>query len=207
MDPHSSQSNSPTELPSNYLDTIAAQPTQSIMKPWLLWTIIGGVVLLVIIIVIALLSGGTSSNQRLQQMLWRAQSVNTLAGDSDTSIKSSKLRAANSNLATILAGAEQEGLALLPKDQQKAKQPKDSKLAAYFTKLATTLEDARLNGDFDTPYAREAIYQIGLLRSEITYLSSGAKSSLRAYLNELDKSLELVEKEFLEFDRSGATSY
>lgn len=199
MDPYSRQQPDISNLPSNYLDTIATQPTQPLMKPWLLWAIIGGALLLVIIVFMALMSGGTSSSERLQQMIWRSQSVNTLANDSYKSIKSSELRAANSNLTTILTGAEQEGLALLPENLQKQKQPKNSKLPAYFTKLTTTLEDARLNGDFDTPYAREMAYQIGLLRSEIKFISTGAKSSLKSYLDELDKNLETVGTAFAQF--------
>jgi len=199
MDPYSRQSPDISNLPSDYLDTIAVQPTQQIMKPWLLWAIIGGALLLVAIIFMALTSGGTSSSERLQQMIWRMQSVNTLADDSYKTIKSSELRAANSNLTTILTGAEQEGLALLPENLQKQKQPKESKLAAYFTKLGTTLEDARLNGDFDTPYAREMAYQIGLLRSEIKYLMPSAKASLKTYLETLNKNLESIETEFSQF--------
>lgn len=199
MDPYSRQQPDISNLPSNYLDTIAAQPTQPTMKPWLLWTIIGGGLLLVAIVFMMLLSGGTSSSERLQQTMWRMQSVNTLANASYKTIKSSQLRAANSNLTTVLTGAEQEGMAHLPENLQKQKQPKESKLNAYFTKLVTTLEDARLNGDFDTPYAREIAYQIGLIRSEIKYLLPNAKATLKAYLEKLDSDLESIGTEFAQF--------
>lgn len=206
MDPHLYPQNNPPDLPSNYLDTIAVQPTQPTMKPWLLWAIIGGVILAVTLLVVMILSGGTSSNERMQHALWRMQAVNQLADSNYKTIKSSELRAANSNLTTILTGAEQEGLALLPADIQKQKQPKNSKLTAYFTKLSSTLEDARLNGNFDTPYAREIAYQIGLLRSELKSLKAGAKTSLKSYLDKTDKNLESVGAEFSRFGAEAATN-
>ncbi len=199
MNPNSERQPDISNLPSNYLDTIAVQPTQPTMKPWLLWAIIGGALLLVVIIFMALTSGKSSPNERLQQMIWRMQSINTLADDSYKVIKSTELRATNGNLTTVLTGAEQEGLALLPENLQKQKPPKESKLATYFTKLSTTLEDARLNGDFDTPYAREMAYQVGLLRSEIKYLSSNASTPLKAYFDELDKDLESIGTGFSQF--------
>ena len=202
MDPYSRPQPDISNLPSDYLDTIAAPAPQQTMKPWLLWAIIGGVILFVIIVFMMLSSGGKSPNERIQQMVWRMQSVGELADDSYISIKSSELRAANSSLSTILTSSEQEGLALLPENIQKQKQPKESKLASYFTELNTKLEDARLNGDFDTPYAREIAYQIGLIRSEIKSLLPGANAKLKTYLTELDKNLESVGSEFSRFGTS-----
>lgn len=200
MDPYQQQPTQQPNVPSNYLDTIAVQPTQPTMKPWLLWALIGGVILIAIIFVMALASGGTSSSERMQIMLWRMEAITTLADDSYKSIKSSELRTANSNLTTILTSAQQEGLAMLPENLQKQKQPKDSKLTAYFTELESTLEDARLNGDFDTPYAREITYQLGLLQSEIKYLQSGADGALATYLDKTSTDLESVATAFSEFD-------
>lgn len=202
MDPYSRQQPDISNLPSNYLDTIAAPPQQQTMKPWLLWAIIGGVLLFAVVAFMMLTSGGKSPNERIQQMTWRMESVGKLADDSYKSIKSTELRAANSSLSTILTGSVQEGSALLPENMQKQKQPKESKLASYFTELATKLEDARLNGDFDTPYAREIAYQIGLIRSEIKSLLPGANTKLKAYLTELDKNLESVGSAFSHFDTS-----
>jgi len=202
MDPYSRPQTDISNLPSNYLDTIAAPAPQPTMKPWLLWAIIGGVIIFVIIVFMMLTSGGKSPNERIQQMIWRMQSVGALADDSYMSIKSSELRAANSSLSTILTSSEQEGQALLPQNMQKQKQPKESKLASYFTELATTLEDARLNGDFDTPYAREIAYQIGLIRSEIKSLLPGANTALKSYLTELDNNLKSVGSEFSRFGAS-----
>ena len=200
MDPYSRPQPDISNLPSDYLDTIAAPAPQPTMKPWLLWAIIGGVILFAAIVLMILGSGGKSPNERIQQMVWRMQSVGELADDSYMSIKSSELRAANSSLSTILTSSEQEGLALLPENMQKQKQPKESKLASYFTELNTTLEDARLNGDFDTPYAREIAYQIGLIRSEIKSLLPSANAKLKTYLTDLDKNLESVGAAFSRFD-------
>ena len=207
MDPYSQPpaplSPPPVNQPSNYLDSIAAQPTQQTIKPWLLWTIIGGVILLLIVVVLAIaVPAGPSKTERLLQLSWRMQSVTSLADKHKQTIKSSKLRATNSSLLAILDGAKRDSTSFLSKEAAKQSQPKDSPLIGEFSDIETRLEDARLNVNFDTVYAREMAYQVATLQSELKSLLPGSNEELSAYLSQTDKNLTPLVKQLSGFSNS-----
>jgi hypothetical protein len=193
----------PVNQPGNYLDSIAPQPTQPTIKPWLLWTIIGGVISLLIVVVLAIaIPAGPSKSDQLLQLTWRMQAVSSLADTHKQTIKSSSLRATNSSLLAILDGAKRDSTAFLSEEAAKQKQPKESPLIAEFSELETRLEDARLNVIFDTVYAREMAYQVATLQSEMKSLLPGASRELSSYLTQADKNLEPLVKQLSEFSNS-----
>ena len=207
MDPYSQQPAPlpppPVNQPGSYLDSIAAQPTQPTMKPWLLWLIIGGIISLLLIVVFAIaVPAGPSKTDRLLQLSWRMQAISSLAEKHKQTIKSSSLRATNSSLLTILDSAAQDNASLLPAEALKQKQPKNSPLISEFSETESRLEDARLNVIFDTVYAREMAYQVATLQSEMKSLVPGASQELTSYLTETDKNLEPLVKQFSEFSNS-----
>ncbi len=201
MDQNSYQ---PAPLPdSNYLDQISTAPKQQTVKPWILWTIIGGVLLIVIVAVFALASGGDSYTKRLQQFGWRLQSVSQLAEQSGDKIKSSDLRALNSSLIAILSGANRDVTGLTTTSgKEVAEPPKNSPILSEFAEVNSTLEDAQLNAKFDEAYARQMAYQLATLQNEITSLSKTKKSNVRSVLVTTDDNLEPLTKQFSEYKDS-----
>ncbi len=187
----------------SYLDQIAAPVQQKKASPLLLWGMIGGVLLAVIVFMMILVSSGAPSpSQRVTSLLTRTQSLKSTTQDSAKKIKNSKLRAANSSLASILSGMENDFTTYLTSTGSKdPKADKDDPVTKEFAALSEKLEDARLNERFDTVYAREVGYQIKQIRSELTVAYKSVKSkSFQETLVKQDTSLEDLSKEFSSFN-------
>lgn len=205
MDPFSPNPNQQPQqpVPLDYLDTIAAPQTTQTMNPFILWGLIGGVVLLVIFAVIFLLSaGGPSSSERLQQAIWRMQAIEELTTQSGKTIQSSDLRAANSNVTSILTGAEQEAIELYGANKKFTPAPKTAAITTEFTDLAATLDDARLNARFDRVYSREIGFQLAALRSELTGVSAGSSPALKEFITKTTNNIDPLSKQFTDFNNS-----
>ena len=187
-----------------YLDQIAAQPTQATMKPWVLWSLIGGVILLVIIVGMMVMSaGGPSQTDRLKSFIYRVNALQKLADDNAKNIQDSKLLAENAQMSSILTGVSQQSATPLANNGIKKlpEEPKNSPVAAEYAKLATTLDNARLNVVFDRTYSREVTYQLRTLRADITILLKHSRStSLTTYLKASDANLKPLETEFADFN-------
>ncbi|HEY0965083.1 MAG TPA: hypothetical protein VGE13_01240 [Candidatus Saccharimonadales bacterium] len=192
-----------SQFDSSYLDQIAAPVQQKQANPLMLWGLIGGVLLAVIIFMMVLLSSGAPSpSKRVADLLSRTQSLKEVTQDSAKKIKDSKLRAANSSLASILSGMENDFTTYLSSTGgSKPESAKDGPIAEEFTTLSEKLEDARLNERFDTVYAREVGYQIKQIRSDFTIIYKSVKSkSFQDVLIKQDKSLEDLSSDFSTFN-------
>ncbi len=193
-----------TPPPATYLDQIAAQPTATTLKPWQLWSFIGGVLLLLIIVVVMLMNaGGSSQATQLTHFVYRVNALKVAANDNEKNIKNSHLVASNAQMQSILAGISQESNVILANNGVKKlpEVPKGALITTEFDKLSSKLDDARLNAVFDRTYAREIAYQLATLRAEIVALYTRSNSeSTKAFLKTSDTNLEPLEKQFANFN-------
>lgn len=196
------QPNSPyqqPQIPSDYLDQIAAPQQVKTLNPIILWGLIGGVLLLAIVVVMGVLSGGKGdTSSSLTGVAARFSNLQSVAEDAQENLQSSELRTLNSSLALSLTNSNRDLTEPLKAQDINLKDKKDRTVTAStaeFETLNTRLEDARLNAVFDRTYAREMTYQLKTLRSDMAVLYKKTKSkSLRTALLAADTNLKpLVE--------------
>ena len=196
----------PNQTPpqATYLDQIAAPQAANTIKPWQLWSFIGGVLLLVIILVVALMNaGGPSVGTRLSNFVYRVNALNDIADTNEENVQNSQLVADNAQMESILTGISQQSTDALASSgiSKLSDTPKDSPITAEFGKLSNELDDARLNAVFDRTYAREVAYQLATLRAEIAAMLAHTNSeSVTTYLKTSDGNLKPLEKEFSDFN-------
>jgi predicted outer membrane protein len=188
--------------PTDYLDQIAPQTQKSSSlfssKPIML----GGIaiiILLIIVIALGSMSGGIKPTQRLAARLTTtAGTVEYAAGN----IKSSALRALNSDLKIYLTNTIRDIDPILAKDGVKISSL-DKKIMASEsnTDMLARLEDARLNVDFDNTYAREMSYQLDmtLLLMKQIYTSTSS-NSLKVFLTDAYANLAPTQQLFAKFN-------
>jgi hypothetical protein len=196
------QPNSPyqqPQVPSDYLDQIAAPQQVKTLNPVLLWGLIGGVLLLAIVVIMGVMSGSKGdTSSSLAGVAARFNNLQSVAVGAQENLQSSELRTLNSSLALSLTNSNRDLAAPLKSQDINLKDKKDRTViasAAEFAKLDTRLEDARLNAVFDRTYAREVTYQLKTLRSDMAVLYKKSKSkSLKTALATADTNLKpLVE--------------
>lgn len=196
------QPNSPyqqPQVPSDYLDQIAAPQPVKTLNPIVLWGLIGGVLLLVVIVVMAVMNGSKGdTSSSLTGVAARFNNLQSVAEDAQENLQSSELRTLNSSLALSLTNSNRDLADPLKAQDIKLKDKKNRTItasASEFEELSTRLEDARLNAVFDRTYAREMTYQLKTLRSDMAVLYEKSKSkSLKTALETADTNLKpLVE--------------
>ncbi len=189
--------------PATYLDQIAPQQAVNTIKPWQLWSFIGGILLLVIIFVVALMNtGGPSVSTQLSNFVYRVNALNDIASNNENNVQNSQLVADNAQMESLLTSISQQSSDALASSGIKKlpETPKNSPITAEFSKLSSELDDARLNAVFDRTYAREVAYQLSTLRAEIaTMLTRTNSESVKSYLQTADDNLKPLEKEFSNF--------
>jgi len=194
-----------TPPPPDYLNQIAPQTnTKKFFTPSpKLFAIIGGIlVLLVIILSITVNAIAGGQRQPLQQLAARLSSTETVVNDAQQHLKSSQLRSLNSNLKIYLTNTNRDVAApLLSAGVNTAKLSESVVAAESTTKLSETLENARLNVDYDRTYAREMAYRLDtiLILMQKIY-SSTNNSSLKTFLQSAYSNLEPTQKEFADFN-------
>jgi hypothetical protein len=191
-----------TSIDTQYLDQIAnsvapKRPT----SPLILWSIIGGVLVLLFASIAginALISSGVNKHEQLYARLLATQDINN---DAAAKLKSSNLRALNvslkAQLATVLRDIEQP-IAKHGVDPKAI----NEKITAEENPVKTLeeLESARLNGQFDTSFARTMSYKIAtvlILMEEIHKKSSS--DDLKAILETAFDSLQVLQNELEDF--------
>lgn len=169
-----------------YLDQIASKPARSSAGKLNFKTvgiIGGGLVLLVIII--SVIAGTISANRQapVQHLTARLATLEVIATDAQSNLKSSQLRSLNSSLRLFLTNTNRDivaPLAAIGIDPKKL--PASITQAESPEGVATRLDDARLNGTFDATYTREMEY---LLSVTVTLAGQVASTTSRTDLKSL----------------------
>lgn len=184
-----------TQYSIDYLNQIAPQPQR---RPggqkWLIIGLILGVLAVVVIALTAFanMSGGPSRD--LERLSARLTSLQTITDAAQPNITHGELRSSNSNLSIFLSNTNRdiveplENNGINPKKLDKALIESES-----YTDMVSTLEDARLNGVYDSVYVREMGLRLAELNALMGRIHSTTRSqSMKEFLVTSDTSLEAI---------------
>ncbi len=199
MNPQENQPN-----PLDYLDQIA--PTASkkrffnLSGPVLIGAIAFGVIILICAVLVT--TSTLSSSKTTAKLAARLIVVEKIAKESTSKIKSSQLRAVNSELKTFLTNTIRDIEPLLAKENTKIKDlPKSLLSTKADAELTNRLEDARLNAIFDRTYTREMAYELSNILNLMQDINKTAGSaSLKSFLNDTYKNLYPIQTQFAGFE-------
>mgnify|MGYP006951059989 CR=1 FL=1 len=193
------------QVPSDYLNTIAAPTPVKTLNPMILWGLIGGLLILAIVAIIGVSSSiGGNPTSSLASVGARLDGLRTQSEAGQKNIQSSQLRTLNSSLTLVLTNANRDFAAPLKAQEINLKDNKNESILAVrndFTEVEKRLEDARLNGVYDRTYAREMTYALKTLNSDMATLYNSTRSAaLKKILDDTQKTLTPLVIEFSSFN-------
>lgn len=200
MYPENSQNQQ--SYPADYLNQIAPQHSKNnglLGDKRLFIGLIGALLIAFILFVASSMSGSVDTTKQLAARLLSTKDTVTKATEN---IKSTKMRALNSNLGIDLSNTIREIGPILKNDGVDIEKL-DKKITSLEsnTKLLETLEDARLNAVYDRTYAREMAYQLStILYLEKQIYSKTSNDELKTFLENAYKNLEPIQKQFAGFN-------
>ena len=165
--------------------------------------IIGAGALVLIVIVISLLVSALQPDTNIpKQLAARLQSTETIVGNAQPNLKSSKLRALNSSLKIYLTNTNRDIAApLLLNKIDVTKLDKKIIASEAGTEMVSRLEDARLNAVYDRTYAREIAYQLDTIVTLMSQVGKNTSSkSLKEVLTTAQSNLEPIQKQFEDYN-------
>ncbi len=200
----------PNQSPIDYLNQIAPTPTKRLafkLAGPRLWLMAGiGAVILVIIASIIANSIAAAQRAPLEQLAARLQVTATIVSGAQANIKSTTLSATNSGLnlnleqanrdfGKLLVGYKINTANLTSSDAQKEK--------ANAKTISATLDNARLNADYNLVYATQMNYQLSITLSlmQKIYNSSNDKI-LRNFLSKTYNNLSPARDAFAGYRES-----
>lgn len=185
----------------NYLDAIAPQAARpnffsgSFGK---IFFIMIGVFVLAVSIIIAF--SGKDKTADLQQTTVRVTNFYQLTKNEQDYLTSDKLSSTNSSFTLLLANAETAGQSLLKQAGVQKSQYNKTMVASekkLDTNLTNQFENARLNGDLNSDYARTMAAETSKLISLFTTMSKQSQASkIRSYAKNLATNLTPLQKSF-----------
>lgn len=191
--------------PVDYLDQIAPKTPKKMdflkKKP----VVIGVIVLLVfmVIMIIAAIAGSVSSGtEPLKNLGIRLEGTKEIVDLAQPNIRSTKLRALNSNLSLYLTNATLDYGPIAKAYEIDIKKISDNTmLAESNSKTLDKLEDARLNAEYDLTYAREMTYKLDTVLLLMRQINKATKDKdLKIFLGDGIKNLEPIQKQFSEYN-------
>ena len=207
MNPDNNNQYPNSQYPIDYLNQIAPQSKKSgpSNRILVLVVIIGGVLALIVGFLM-LISSGNGPTDASQTLAARLKTLQTVSDKSQKNIKSSALRGINSNLKIFLTSANRDiGEPLSTTGVDIAKLDKNIVAKENGTKLSESLEDARLNANFDNTYAREMSFQLATVEAVMGDIYEKTKSdSLKEFLLETSDNLQPIKKQLDEFNSTSS---
>ena len=200
MNPEQPQPN----LSIDYLNQIAPEGPKRKIALTKIQLIIVGVVLaaIVVVLILVIVIGATSNKKPLQQLAARLQSTETIVGKAQAEIKSTQLRALNSNLKIYFTNTNRDIAAPLLKEKvDPTKLDADIVSSETGADVSSRLENARLNAVFDRTYAREMAYRLDTIVALMRQLqNSVGTKDLKTFLVSALTNLEPTQKSFADFN-------
>ncbi len=186
----------------DYLNQIAPKNTKKLdlfnQKPLILVGLIAIVLLILFSIVGSILSGGTKPTERLAARLTATAGV---ANDASSKIKSSALKAVNSNLKSQLTNILRDIEPVLAKDNLTiAKINKQVTASESLDSMLSTLEDARLNAVYDRTYASEMAYQLDKVLGLLQQINGNSSGTTKTFVSDAETNLTPIQKQFADFN-------
>jgi len=195
---------SPT--PIDYLNQIAPKTSSrnNLLKSKPI--IFGGLAIIILIIIIAVTSVLSGNLNLSQQLAARLISTQTVSTDAVTKIKSNQLLGYNGSLNIYLINTIREIKPLLAKDNIDINKLNANVTAAESnTTVLATLEDARLNAEYDRTYAREMSYRLDITLTLMRQIyESTGNSNLKSFLESSYKNLVPIQKQFSDFNAANS---
>ena len=194
-------------LSTDYLDEISAAPQKSDGPPLKKILIFGGIGLVTVLVLLFAVSSLTAGNlNNVSKLAGKLYATNNVVTNSikEKQIKSTKLRAVNMTLSLTLENIIEETTPGFAAKSIKMDKMKDNKkiLAVENSKeMEATLEEARLNGNFDEVYAIEithALVSLQLLMEQVSKGNVGVDMQA-ALIKGVDDLAPLI-KQFEEFN-------
>jgi hypothetical protein len=187
----------------DYLNQIAPQAPKKIRLNLIQIILIAvGALAIIITLSIVISSLANAGKNDLQHLAARLQSTETIVGDAQSKIKSTNLRALNSNLKIYLTNTNRDIAApLLKQNITVSKLDKTIVASESGTDITNRLEDARLNAIYDRTYAREIAYRLATIIALMDQINSSTSStSLKTFLGDSIKNLEPTQASFEDFN-------
>lgn len=199
MNPNDKQDES-----SSYLDEIAPKNINGgnfLNKKTTLIFIILGILTFITLLLVAFVQLTKVSSDTTEQLAARLTSIKSTADESVDNLKSSNIRAINSDLKIYLTNTIRDLKPILEKKNINIEKLNPKILKAESNeKLLERLEDARLNAVFDRTYAREMSYK---LESTINLLTKIIKTNkdaeFKIFLENARSNLVPIQEEFESF--------
>ena len=194
-------------LSTDYLDEISAAPQKSDGPPLKKILIFGGIGLVTVLVLLFAVSSLTAGNlNNVSKLAGKLYATNNVVTNSikEKQIKSTKLRAVNMTLSLTLENIIKETTAGFAAKSIKMDKMKDNiKILAVENskEMEATLEEARLNGNFDEVYAIEithALVSLQLLMEQVSKGNVGVDMQA-ALIKGVDDLAPLI-KQFEEFN-------
>jgi hypothetical protein len=199
------QASSPQpSLPADYLNQIAPKtikrklPFTKMQR--IILAVVGVAIIVVLVLVIVTAAGG--GKKPIEQLAARLLSTETIAKAADVNIKSSQLRALNSNLVIYLTNTNRDIAApLLEIKLDVTKLDKTVVASEAGTDVTARLNDARLNAVYDSTYAREIAYRLGTTIALMQQIDgSTSNKDLKSFLGSAITNLQPTQKSFGDFN-------
>lgn len=177
---------------------------------------IGGIILFFLLMIIGGLLGNVNhkSSDLTKQLYVRANNLNSVITTNNQLLKSSRLRALNLSLSTVLTNATRDLSAYLVPEDAKSKDKANAltpseKLAnsesELLDNLNTTLTNARLNGILDRTYSNQITLQVSLLMSLTTELYARTKDEkLQEILISFYNNLQPIHQSLSDYSETGS---
>jgi hypothetical protein len=200
--PEQQASTVPSPTPSiDYLNQIAPQ-TPKRFRLTHMQLIIVVALAIVTIIVLAVVIGAFNNKDPLEHLSAKLQSTEIVVGDAQSKIKSTQLRALNSNLKIYLTNTNRDIAPLLLQDSVNvAKLDKNIVASEATNDITDRLEDARLNAIYDRTYAREIAYRLETTLALMHQINdSSASKDLKTFLIAAIANLEPTQQSFADFN-------
>ena len=186
-----------------YLNQIAPKSSRKsniLQKRPILTAGIGAAILIIIFIIINGIFSG--SVKPTEQLAARLLSTADTSNSATANIKSSQLRALNSDLKIYLTNTIRDITPILTTSSINIKSL-DKKTISIESNadLLSRLEDARLNVVYDRTYAREMAYQLDTVLTLMLQINnSTSNKTLKSFLSNARTNLEPIQKQFSDFN-------
>lgn len=192
-------------LPPNYLDQIAPKPASKLdffkKKPVIIGAIALGAILIILIIasLSSVFSASKVQSEKLYERLVATQKITTSASNN---LKSSNLKATNSQLNLDLTNMVRD-LGTILTDQKIDPKGISKNITNSESSASTlsTLEDARLNDDYDQVYIREMNYQLQNVLALMSQLDKSSNNQkLKTFISSSYSDLTTIQKSLENFN-------
>lgn len=201
------QTPSGEQYPVNYLNQIAPeQPKKGLPKPnlKLATLILGGI--LIITLLAMLISTLTARPDIDRTISARLSQTTSIVDESHKKIKSGHLRSLNGSLKIMLTNANRDmAIFIKAKEDSSSKSSATSAEQEEANRDKETLENARLNAEFDRVYAPLMAYRLETIKTHLqTAHENSSNTEYKEFLETTINNLDPIYEQLAQFNEDGS---